>query len=154
MKPGIVFYNVRGCPAVHLVSGLEESYIVASDSLQQVDQLIRQADPYWMRRNLAVPPVRTIENQIVSFHGKRICLVNDDRWRKKASAQKLPIDYLYVSSGYRGTLEELCTLFNVHEVIVDSSLSDYYRERLERECREKHIPLRRMSSEGILEILI
>ena len=154
MRPGIVFYNVRGCPAVHLVSGLEESYIVASDSLQQVDQLIRQADPYWMRRNLAVPPVRTIENQIVSFHGKRICLVNDDRWRKKASAQKLPIDYLYVSSGYRGTLEELCTLFNVHEVIVDSSLSDYYRERLERECREKHIPLRRMSSEGILEILI
>lgn len=154
MKPGIVFYNVRGCPAVHLVSGLEESYIVASDSLQQVDQLIRQADPYWMRRNLAVPPVRTIENQIVSFHGKRICLVNDDRWRKKASAQKLPIDYLYVSSGYRGTLEELCTLFNVHEVIVDSSLSDYYRERLERECREKHIPLCRMSSEGILEILI
>lgn len=154
MKPGIVFYNVRGCPAVHLVSGLEESYIVASDSLQQVDQLIRQADPYWMRRNLTIPPVRTIENQIVSFHGKRICLVNDDRWRKKASAQKLPIDYLYVSSGYRGTLEELCTLFNVHEVIVDSSLSDYYRERLERECREKHIPLRRMSSEGILEILI
>ena len=154
MKPGIVFYNVRGCPAVHLVSGLEESYIVASDSLQQVDQLIRQADPYWMRRNLAVPPVRTIENQIVSFHGKRICLVNDDRWRRKTSAQKLPIDYLYVSSGYRGTLEELCTLFNVHEVIVDSSLSDYYRERLERECREKHIPLRRMSSEGILEILI
>ena len=154
MKPGIVFYNVRGCPAVHLVSGLEESYIIASDSLQQVDQLIRQADPYWMRRNLAVPLVRTIENQIVSFHGKRICLVNDDRWRKKASAQRLPIDYLYVSSGYRGTLEELCTLFNVHEVIVDSSLSDYYRERLERECREKHIPLRRMSSEGILEILI
>ena len=154
MRPGIVFYNVRGCPAVHLVSGLEESYIVASDSLQQVDQLIRQADPYWMRRNLAVPPVRTIENQIVSFHGKRICLVNDDRWRRKTSAQKLPIDYLYVSSGYRGTLEELCTLFNVHEVIVDSSLSDYYRERLERECREKHIPLRRMSSEGILEILI
>lgn len=154
MKPGIVFYNVRGCPAVHLVSGLEESYIVASDSLQQVDQLIRQADPYWMRRNLAVPPVRTIENQIVCFHGKRICLVNDDRWRRKTSAQKLPIDYLYVSSGYRGTLEELCTLFNVHEVIVDSSLSDYYRERLERECREKHIPLRRMSSEGVIEILI
>ncbi len=154
MRPGIVFYNVRGCPAVHLVSGLEESYIIASDSLQQVDQLIRQADPYWMRRNLAVPPVRTIENQIVCFHGKRICLVNDDRWRKKASAQKLPIDYLYVSSGYRGTLEELCALFNVHEVIVDSSLSDYYRERLERECREKHIPLRRMSSEGIIEILI
>ena len=154
MKPSISFYNVRGCPAVHLVSDLKDSWIVASDSLQQVDQLLRQVDPYWMHRQLAMPPVRTSDNQIVSFHGKRICLVNDDRWRRKTSTQKLSVDYLYVSNGYRGTLEELATLFDVQEVILDASLSDFYRERLERECQEKQIPLRQLSAEGIIEIPI
>ena len=154
MRPSISFYNVRGCPAVHLVSDLDASWVVASDSLLQVDQLLKQVDPYWMHRQLAVPQVLTSDNQIVSFYGKRICLVNDDRWRRKSSSQKLPIDYLYISSGYRGTLEELVSLFDVQEVIVDASLSDFYRQRLEQECLEKRIPLHRLASEGIIEIPI
>jgi len=153
-QPGLLFYNVRGCPAVHLVSDSGHSWIAASDSLQQVDRLLQMADPYWMHHRMEVPQVQRVDNQLVSFQGKRICLVNDDRWRRKSSEQKLAVDYLYVSTGYRGTLSELQALFDIKEIILDASLSDFYRERLEKECASERIPVRHLEALGMVQIPI
>jgi len=155
----ITFYNVRGCPAVHCIADARHSWIAASDSMQQVSRLYKQASSYWMRRHMVEPalvvngdldtPVFQ-DNQIVTFAGVRIGLLNDNRWRYKESLKKLRLDYLYVSTGFQGRLEEVLQLFDIGEVIIDSSLSDFYRQRIEQECLSKNIPMYRMSERGIL----
>lgn len=156
----IVFYNVRGCPAVHCIANARHSWIAASDSMQQVVRLCKQASPFWMWQRMSEPAVLTAsslesqvfqDNQIVAFAGVRIGLLNDNRWRYKESSHRIRLDYLYVSSGFQGRLEELLQLFDVGEVIIDSSLSDFYRNRLELACAERDIPVHRMSEEGILK---
>lgn len=57
-------------------------------------------------------------NHIVSYAGKRICLLHDARWRHKISSRPLTIDYLYISKGYKGRIEELTTLFRIRTVIL------------------------------------
>ena len=153
-NPSIVFYNVRGCPAVHLVSDTGNSWIGTTDSLPNLGTLMNQANPYWIHHQLEIPKMLTSKNQIVSFRGKRICFINDARWRWKKSDLKLSIDYLYISNGYKGTLEELTELFDINEVVIDASLSDYYTNRLVVECKERNIPTQHLAEEGILQIPI
>ena len=91
---------------------------------------------------------------MVDYHGKRICFINDARWRWKKSDTKLSVDYLYITSGYRGTLAELEELFDINEVVIDASLSAFYPNRLDTECNERHIPIHHLIDEGILCIPI
>ena len=115
---------------------------------------MNQANPYWIQHQLEMPKMLTSKNQIVCFRGKRICFINDARWRWKKSDLKLSIDYLYISNGYRGTLEELTKLFDINEVVIDASLSAYYTNRLVVECKERNIPTHHLAEEGILQIPI
>lgn len=154
LNPSILFYNVRGCPAVHLVSDTGNSWIGTTDSLPNLSTLMNQANPYWIHHQLEIPKMLTNKNQIVYFRGKRICFINDVRWRWKENDLKLSIDYLYISNGYRGTLEELTKLFDINEVVIDASLSAYYTNRLVVECKERNIPTHHLAEEGILQIPI
>ncbi|MBO7553574.1 MAG: ComEC/Rec2 family competence protein [Bacteroidaceae bacterium] len=154
MSSCIVFYNVRGCPTVHLISDTGNSWISTTDSLPNMKTLINQANPYWMHHKLEIPKMLTCENQMVDYHGKRICFINDARWRWKKSDTKLSVDYLYITSGYRGTLAELEELFDINEVVIDASLSAFYTNRLDTECNERHIPIHHLIDEGILCIPI
>ena len=52
-----------------------------------------------------------------------------NRWRNKNSSHLLSVDYLYVSKGYQGGVEELTSLFSMGMVVLDASLSDYYQKR-------------------------
>ena len=152
MSPGIIFYNVRGCPTVHLISDNNKSWMSTTDSLPNMKTVINQVNPYWIHHQLEIPKMLTSKNQMVDFRGKRICFVNDARWRWKQSDIRLSIDYLYISSGYRGTLAELTELFDINEVVIDASLSAFYTHRLDTECQERHIPIHHLLDEGMLYI--
>lgn len=105
----IVFYNVRGCPAVHCIDNNGNSRIVYGDSLSDKRQLYRVATNYWNHHQLLSPLEVTADyqdtalccrEQILSYHGRRICMVTDHRWRNKSAATPLYIDYLYLCKGY------------------------------------------------------
>ena len=139
----IEFYNVRQCPVVHCVESDGRSWLVCADSLKDVSPVQRSLAPYWNRLQLKEPTlVRGVyedgdlfaHNQLFYFGNRSVCLLTDDRWRGMTSACPLPIDYLYVSRGYRGDLRSLSSLFTIRRVVIDASLSPYYRERLIREC--------------------
>ena len=49
----------------------------------------------------------------------------DASWKIKISKHPLQIDYLYISKGYNGRIEELTSLFRIRTVVLDVSLSDY-----------------------------
>ena len=155
----ITFYNVRNCPAVHCLAANGKSWLACADSLPDVSRLYRALSPNWNHQRLSAPEVLTgdyatsvlaFHNHIVSYAGKRICLLHDARWRHKISSRPLTIDYLYISKGYKGRIEELTTLFRIRTVILDTSLSDYRSDILREDCSRLAIPYISLKERGAL----
>ncbi|WP_081743684.1 ComEC/Rec2 family competence protein [Bacteroides timonensis] len=158
-RRSIAFYNVRGCPAVHCLAANGESWLACADSLPDVSRLYRALSPNWNHQRLSAPKILTgdyvtsgfaFHNHIVSYAGKRICLLHDARWRNKISSHPLSIDYLYISKGYKGRIEELTTLFRIRTVILDTSLSDYRSDILKEDCSRLTIPCISLKERGAL----
>ena len=114
-RQGIAFYSVRGCPVVHCMADNRHSWLACADSLPDMPCLCRALSPHWNRLRLETPRLvagdyttsgLSMRNQIVSYAGKRICLLSDNRWRNKNSSHLLSVDYLYV---YRVGQEHYCS---------------------------------------------
>lgn len=162
-QKSIVFYNVRGCPAVHCMAESGQSWLACTDSRPDVSRLNRSLSSYWNRLHLDKPQWITdgyaasdlsMRDGIVCYAGKRICLLCDDRWQNKESASPVPIDYLYISRGYRGGVTELTSLFSIGTVVLDASLSDYYRNRIVDDCLRLGIPSLSLAQKGSVCILL
>ena len=159
-KTGLAFYNVRGCPAVHCLTNSPRSWLACADSVPDTTWLFRSLDTHWSRLRLDSPRVITnnyaekgitLHDKLLLFQGVKICLLNDDRWRYKEADIPLTIDYAYISKGYKGNLSELSGVFSIRRVIIDSSLSTFYRERILTDCRKMGIPYQ-LLEEGYIHV--
>lgn len=159
-KPGLAFYNVRGCPAVHCLTGGARSWLACADSLPDTSWMFRSLDTHWSRLRLEPPQVVTdnyegdgisFHDKILLFQGVRVCLLNDGRWRYKVSEAPLEIDYAYISKGYKGGLTELSGSFTIRRVIIDGSLSAYWRNRVLADCGKLQIPYK-LLEEGSVRV--
>lgn len=157
--PGITFYNVPGTPLVHCMDGSAKSWMLCTDSLPRARQKSRSLLPYWNRLHLA--PVQWVngpcadthlygDNQLYSFMGKRICIVNDDRWRHQSAIQPLQVHFLYIAKGYKDGIRNLLPNFRPQTVVVDAALSAYVRRRVVADCWDLGIDCRVLSETGAL----
>lgn len=162
-RQGIAFYSVRGCPVVHCMADNRHSWLACADSLPDMPRLCRALSPHWNRLHLETPRLvagdyttsgLSMRNQIVSYAGKRICLLSDNRWRNKNSSHPLSVDYLYVSKGYQGGIEELTSSLSMGMVVLDASLSDYYQNKIANDCVRLGIPYLLLSQKGSYRILL
>lgn len=159
--PGIAFYNVRGCSAVHCLSGGRTSWMVYADSTASKERLFRALSSHWDRLRLDTPqtlsegdtyPEISLYNQILSYRGTTVCLLHDQRWRECTQDTPLPIDYLYVSRGYSGGVKELTLLFRISHVILDSSLTPVRQRQLQTDCLRLKIPCHSISDKGSFSV--
>ncbi|KAA6320641.1 hypothetical protein EZS27_029610 [termite gut metagenome] len=157
VQRSLVFYNIRNCPAVHCMASTGESWLTYADSMSDRKRLPRMASRYWMRLQLTEPHCVIsnyrdthffYQNNLVYFHGKWICIVNGNHWHNKATLQSLKIDYLYLCKGYGGHLEPLIRLFSTKKVIIDSSLSEYYKRSIIDECKRLDIDFISLAENG------
>ena len=163
-QTGLAFYNVRGCPAVHCIGNDGRSWINYADTLSDKKLLKRVAANYWNRRRLLPPEEITADyqtgafirrQQVLSYHGYRVCMVTDNRWRNKTTVSSLyTIDYLYLCKGYDGNMEELTRLFVPGCIVLDTSLPDYRKKLLEDECRQSGLHFISLSEEGSVYFLL
>lgn len=159
----LIFYNVRGCPAVHCIERDGHSWLSYGDTLVDKKRLKRVAANYWKRHQL-LPPSELVsdyqstyfssQHRILSFHGCRVCMVTDNCWRNKSTVAPLSVHYLYLCKGYDGYLKELIGLFHPSCIILDTSLSEYRKRLFEDECRELGIHLISLSEEGSVRFLL
>lgn len=163
-QSSLVFYNVRGCPAVHCIESDGHSWINYADTLPDKQLLKRAVTNYWNHRHLLPPKEITADyktaafsrqQQILSWQGCRICMVTDNRWRNNSTDSALyTIDYLYLCKGYDGHLEELTRLFVPGCILLDASLSEYRKNRLEDECKQSGLRFISLSEEGSVCFLL
>ena len=77
----------------------------------------------------------TSDSGLMQIGNIRVGLLDDDRWSTCRASWRLPLDYAYICRGFKGNLTRLNELFEIHQVILDASLSSGYRERLIKECQ-------------------
>lgn len=163
-RTSIVFYNVRGCPAVHCIESSGHSCIQYADSLSNRQRLRQTAANYWHHCHLYPPAEGSRDSvgqhffrrqQLICWHGQRVCMVTDNRWKQqRTDGAVCRVDYLYICKGYTGQLAALTRLFLPGCVILDSSLSDYRRNRLKEECQQNHLHFISLSDEGSVRFLL
>ncbi len=88
------------------------------------------------------------------FCGKNVALLRDNSWRSKEVDTPLPLDYLFIQRGFSGHMTELQELFEIHQVILDTSLSSYRQERLKEECSDLGIEVFSLSEKGYLLVML
>lgn len=159
----IAFYNVQDCPSVHCLTNGPRSWLVCADSLPRPQWLCQSLSSHWNRMRLDAPQILTghhagtvidLHDNILTYEGKRVCLLNDNRWRGKIAAHPLPIDYLYIARGYHGGIAELTSLFRIRTVVLDGSLSPYSRKKITAECQKLGIRYRDLDREGHIQVLL
>ena len=164
-RTSIVFYNVRGCPAVHCIESSGHSCIQYADSLSNRQRLRQTAANYWHHCHLYPPAEGSRDSvgqhffrrqQLICWHGQRVCMVTDNRWKQQRTddGAVCRVDYLYICKGYTGQLAALTRLFLPGCVILDSSLFDYRRNRLKEECQQNHLHFISLSDEGSVRFLL
>ena len=72
----------------------------------------------------------------------------------RSLSRLLSVDYLYVSKGYQGGVEELTSLFSIGMVVIDASLSDYYQNKIANDCVRLGIAYLLLSQKGSYCILL
>ena len=148
-RDGIAFYNVRSCPAVHCISSNQKSWIICADRQANIEDMKKQIARHWshlrldtpqiIRANIATPQI-LFYNNFISYRGKRIGIINDNRWRYQKAKHKFRTDYLYVCHGYKGKIEELLAMFDTKKIILDSSLSQWRKDYYKVSCDSLSIP--------------
>ncbi len=148
-QPTIAFYNIRHCPAIHCISAGSDSWLAYADTIPEQKRLSKSLSSYWNKRGLNEPAhittnyqdeVFTRTDNFVLFGGKRIYILNDNRWKRKYSDNPMDIDYLYICRGFTSELSSVVSLFTVGQIVLDATLPAYQKESLLKESAELGIP--------------
>ena len=159
----IVFYHIKNCPSIHLIESDGTSYVVSGADAGVVEKLEKVASRFWKKENVKKPMlIRSdtdgfegcIEENIIVWHGIKIGLISDNRWRNKSVLQKLELDYLFLCKGFNQDVESLLPLFKINRVVLDASLSKYEVERFKKECQRLGLDFVDIASEGSQRIFL
>ena len=151
----IALYNLQGTQAVQCIEQDGASWMVypsgTTDSLRTTRQLSR----HWRRHSLHPQHVAGsyqenhlhVEQNLLSFHHTTLLRIDRPVGQIRPS-EPIQVDYLYLSKGYAGTLEELQSAFRFREIIVDRSVKRKKTKRLLHECRQKDVKITDLASKG------
>lgn len=73
---------------------------------------------------------------------------------KTKALSPLHVDYAYICRGFYGSVADLKRLFQIKQVVLDTSLEDSYQEKLKRECEFYGLNYIDMSEKGSYAILL
>ncbi len=94
------------------------------------------------------------ETGLLCIRNVHIAVLDDGRWRTCESLSRFPLEYAYICKGFKGSLSQLDKLFVIRQVILDSSLSDAFREKLIRECQLLKISYTDLSVHGSYSVVL
>ena len=113
---------------------------------------MRLSAPVFLSGAGQAPWPMVVRDDLVRFHGQSIFLLSGDCWPRSVTGHPFRVDYLHVSSGYRGRLDELLPFLDIGMVVLDASLSAWHRRRLAEECVRLNLPFVQLAEEGCLRI--
>ena len=156
--PQLVFYHSRAVPVVHVMLSPQMTYLwtpspqLAGPALKGVERNywkpLGLSAPQWLPDTVRMPAV-VCRGDLFSFCGRRVALVHGrmSRWKPDSP---LKVDYLMLSRGSRSGLEDILKFYCPARLILDATLTDFYRSKYLREAAGFHLPVHDMAREGAL----
>lgn len=155
----MVVYNLRGTTAVHAIMSPSQSYLWTLQPERTDTALAYVRRTFWQREGVQPPQPITIpgtygpvafSSHIMQTKGLRVGLLYDRITQQPA--RPLAVDYLLLARGYRQHLSDALTIFSPGVLVLDASLSDYYRQRFQTEAEALHINVHDIRKDGALVI--
>ena len=162
LPPQLIFYNVRSVPVVHAVVTADCSYLWSTDKGKADSALVSVERTFWKAENLKAPVWLTekrreqeiyYDEHFILFGGKRIALLAD-RLPKGKPERPLSVDYLLLAKGARQPMSEVLSYYSPRCIVLDTSLSDFYRKRFLEELKGKQFEIHDMDKSGALRVLL
>lgn len=153
----IVVYK-SSSPTIHCIVDKQHSYLWSMRK-GYAEQILRSIRRTFIRTNrMAQPQLVEVPQKkedlillphVLAFRGKRIGLLSE-KIRQGASVSLLQVNYLYIMPGYKQDLSTALNYFAPDSIILDTSLTDFYRAKYSAEAAENAIPCYDMKERGAL----
>ncbi len=159
VRPEIVVYQNFSTPVVHCIESQSESYLWTTrpERIDSTMSFVRRT--FWQKAGLATPNVLRSDtatsvlhfsSHVLQFHGKRMALLYKPLHAHAESP--LHVDYLFIVRGWNRNLADALRVFRPDTLILDASLSDFYRNRFTHQADSLRIPTHDVSRDGAVVI--
>lgn len=142
-EPQIIIYHNRRCPALHVISSSEHSWLLTPtpDSVATAMYYIRR--DFWKRRLTAEPLLIKDKRSIAMEGGFQAVMLCDSIWSKNTAVDSIPsltsVDILWLTRGFRGScLRQVAAAYKPGLLVLDASLPRWQRQHLHAEARQYH----------------
>lgn len=155
----LVCYNLYGASAVHAISAADRSYLWTS-AARADSALAYVKRTFWREEGLSAPVAlrRPLSRQdvdyadgLLSFAGCRVALLAQSL-PPGSPSEPLPVDYMLLARGYKGDLGRALRHYRPRVVVLDGSLTDYYRDKFAAEARAAGLAVYDMRTRGALVV--
>ena len=163
--PRIWFYNNSACPAALFSINRNEHFLwtpsYRTDTAKVLKKMRSIVHNHWEREG--IHPVFIGGNHqsvnfrcskgLILFDNRYYVMLSDSTWITHSSELSLPVEVLYICRGFKGNLNKISRIFHPRQVILDTSLSDYYYRRYQDEARELGWPIYSIKEKGALKYI-
>ena len=93
------------------------------------------------------------KNNFINFHNKRFLLLQDNKYQFLVPEKKsLDIDYVILSGNIQISISDIMTLYNVKQIIIDSSNSYWIKEKWLNESKNYDLRCYSVSDNGAFQV--
>ncbi|MCH5328633.1 MAG: ComEC/Rec2 family competence protein [Coprobacter sp.] len=156
VSTGWIVYQDNTQTVLHFIDR-KNNFLYSPDSVADYESIRKTSSNFRIKNRLPEPVAATdtllsgnlfIRRPYIFFDHKRILVLDSVSWRNKTSEYHLPLDYVVITSAYKGRIADLQPLFSIKQVIIPANISYFKSYGLERECRQLHIPCHAVRSAG------
>lgn len=126
----------------------KQHYLYSTDTTS----LSRVAKNFWLANKLSEPTLLDqtayMSEGYVSFKNKTMLILTSDMLKSKTSKSKLKLDYLIIGNKLKPRIADILSCIDPAEIIVDSSISDWYTESIRTHCIENNIQFYSVAENG------
>jgi competence protein ComEC len=124
------------------------NYVFTTDSVE----MERIAKAFWQNQKLEKPHYihqnEWFSDGVSGFEGSRILILSNDFLRKQTFSEPLKLDYLIIGRGMKPKIEQLLECLHPRKIIVDKTISDWYRQSIKKACQSRNIAFYSVAEEG------
>ncbi|HZK68941.1 MAG TPA: hypothetical protein VFC36_05005, partial [Paludibacter sp.] len=124
------------------------NYVFTTDSVE----MERIAKAFWQNQKLEKPHYihqnEWFSDGVSGFAGSRILILSNDFLRKQTFSEPLKLDYLIIGRGLKPKIEQVLDCLQPRKIIVDKTISDWYRQSIKSACQSRNIAFYSVAEEG------
>jgi competence protein ComEC len=124
------------------------NYVFTTDSVE----MERIAKAFWQNQKLEKPHYihhnEWFSDGVSGFAGSRILILSNDFLKKQTYSEPLKLDYLIIGRGLKPQIEQLLECLHPRKIIVDKTISDWYKQSIKTACQTRNIAFYSVAEEG------